>query len=329
MPVGSGPDVSSRVNGACPGDARDIELSLTDADRFGAVFDKYFAEIHGYAARRVGSDAADDIAAEVFLTAFRVRHRFDPGRGTVKAWLYGIVTNHLSAYRRQEQRAYRAMARAGVPESEEGHAGRVVDQVAAEGMRPALLVALAYLLQTVPAIMEMPVTSAVRAALYRMLADLPGTENLGQVKDPAGQQGDAVGYTASYQDCTVDAPAPGNPNGPASTSCTVQQILIIDPVTGLPMAEDLRYTTPPGGQQWTAPDGLFSYEIFGQSYWTNQNPPNPAEPPQVSMQPMILPKSTAPGKDCVTFTNMHGQVTLECPKAVPSHLKSSGAGARR
>jgi RNA polymerase sigma factor (sigma-70 family) len=143
MPVGSGPDVSSRVNGACPGDARDIELSLTDPDRFGAVFDKYFAEIHGYAARRVGSDAADDIAAEVFLTAFRVRHRFDPGRGTVKAWLYGIVTNHLSAYRRQEQRAYRAMARAGVPESEEGHAGRVVDQVAAEGMRPALLVALA------------------------------------------------------------------------------------------------------------------------------------------------------------------------------------------
>jgi hypothetical protein len=190
----------------------------------------------------------------------------------------------------------------------------------------------AYLLQTVPAIMEMPVTSAVRAALYRMLADLPGTENLGQVKDPAGQQGEAVGYTASYQDCTVDAPTPGIPDGPASMSCTVQQILIIDPVTGLPMAEDLRYTTPPGGQQWTAPDGLFSYEIFGQSYWTNQNPPKPANPPQVSMQPMIQPKSTlspTPGKDCVTLINMHGKVTFECPKAAPSHPKSSGSGARR
>jgi RNA polymerase sigma-70 factor, ECF subfamily len=143
MPVGSGPDVTGRVPGACPGDARDIELSLTDPDRFGAVFDRHFAEIHGYAARRVGRDAADDIAAETFLTAFRVRHRFDPGRGTVKAWLYGIVTNHLSVYRRQELRAYRAMARAGVPEPEEGHAGRVVEQVAAEGLRPTLLVALA------------------------------------------------------------------------------------------------------------------------------------------------------------------------------------------
>jgi RNA polymerase sigma-70 factor, ECF subfamily len=64
MPVGSGPDVTGRVPGACPGGARDIELSLTDRDRFGAVFDRYFAEIHGYAARRAGRDAADDIAAE-------------------------------------------------------------------------------------------------------------------------------------------------------------------------------------------------------------------------------------------------------------------------
>jgi RNA polymerase sigma-70 factor, ECF subfamily len=143
MPADSGPDVTSRVPGACPGDTRDIELSLTDPDRFGAVFDRYFAEIHGYAVRRVGRDAADDIAAETFLTAFRARHRFDPGRGTVKAWLYGIVTNHLSVYRRQELRAYRAMARVGVPEPEEGHAGRVVEQVAAERLRPALLLALA------------------------------------------------------------------------------------------------------------------------------------------------------------------------------------------
>lgn len=143
MPVGSDPDVTGRVPGARPGDAHDIELSLTDPDRFGAVFDRYFAEIYGYAARRAGRDAADDIAAETFLTAFRVRHRFDPGRGTVKAWLYGIVTNHLSAFRRQELRAYRVMARAGVPEPEEGHASRVVDQVAAQRQRPALFAALA------------------------------------------------------------------------------------------------------------------------------------------------------------------------------------------
>jgi RNA polymerase sigma factor (sigma-70 family) len=143
MPAGPGPDMTRRAPRTNPEDARDIELSVTDPDRFSAVFDRYFAEIHGYAARRVGRDAADDIAAETFLTAFRVRRRFDPRRGTVRSWLYGIVTNHLSVYKRHELRTYRAMARAGVAEPEEGHAGRVVDQVAAGRLRPALLGALA------------------------------------------------------------------------------------------------------------------------------------------------------------------------------------------
>jgi RNA polymerase sigma-70 factor (ECF subfamily) len=126
-----------------PDDARDIELSLRDPAQFGRVFDRYFAEIHGYAAKRAGRDVADDIAAETFLTAFKVRRRFDPGRGTVKAWLYGIVTNHLSAYRRRELRAYRAMARSGLSPPDEGHADRVVERVAAGSLRGLLAKALA------------------------------------------------------------------------------------------------------------------------------------------------------------------------------------------
>jgi len=129
--------------GAQRDDARDIEVSLGDPDRFGVVFDRYFAEIHGYAAKRVGRDAADDIAAETFLTAFRVRGRFDPSRGTVRAWLYGIATNNLSVYRRREVRAYRAMSRTGLSEPEEGHADRVVEQVAAGSLRRMLAGALA------------------------------------------------------------------------------------------------------------------------------------------------------------------------------------------
>lgn len=124
-------------------DARDVELSLCDPARFGAIFDRYFAEIHGYAAKRAGREAADDIAAEAFLTAFRARRRFDPRRGTVKAWLYGIVTNHLSAYRRRELRAYRAMARTGLSAPDEGHADRVVERVAAGSLRAPLAKALA------------------------------------------------------------------------------------------------------------------------------------------------------------------------------------------
>jgi RNA polymerase sigma-70 factor (ECF subfamily) len=143
MPTTAGSDASEPPPGARSGRADSAEPSLADPDDFGAVFDRYFAEIHGYAARRVGRDAAADIAADTFLTAFRLRRRFNPARGTVKAWLYGIATNHLSVHRRSEQRAYRAMARVSVPDQQEGHADAVIDQVAAGAMRPALLRALA------------------------------------------------------------------------------------------------------------------------------------------------------------------------------------------
>jgi RNA polymerase sigma factor (sigma-70 family) len=110
-------------------DAQQVELSLRDPECFGVVFDRYFAEIHGYVARRLGRDAADEVAAETFLAAFRSRQRFDASRGTVRAWLYGIVTNHMSAYHRKEVRAFRALERAGMHGAEEGHADRVAERV--------------------------------------------------------------------------------------------------------------------------------------------------------------------------------------------------------
>jgi len=130
----------------------------------------------------------------------------------------------------------------------------------------------AYLLQAVPPVLQMPVTPAVRSALYRMLAALPGIQSLGTVKDVSGKHGAAVAYAGRYANC-------GNGMSRTAarrvlfTSCTVQQVLVIDPATGLPQAEELRYTQLPPGQKWPAPSGLFSYEIFGRSHWTNHNRP--------------------------------------------------------
>ncbi|HEX4091435.1 MAG TPA: hypothetical protein VHZ33_22205 [Trebonia sp.] len=136
----------------------------------------------------------------------------------------------------------------------------------------------AFLLDGVIApILEMPVTPAVRAALYEMLASMPGIQSLGEVTDPAGRQGEAVAYTAKYADCGQATTRAANgyaTGGPVFSSCTTQEILIIDPATGLPLAEELRYAGLPPGQQWTAPDQLFSYEIFGPSHWTNANRPS-------------------------------------------------------
>lgn len=134
----------------------------------------------------------------------------------------------------------------------------------------------AYLLQAVPPVLQMPVTPAVRSALYRMLAAIPGIQSLGTVKDVSGKPGAAVAYTGKYANCGNGIPLNNraSPDRMLFTSCTVQQILVIDPETGLPRAEELRYTQVPSGQKWPAPGGLFSYETFGRSYWTNHDRPN-------------------------------------------------------
>ena len=136
--------------------------------------------------------------------------------------------------------------------------------------------ATSYLFQTVPAVLEMPVTPAVRAALYRLLAGLPGVRSLGTVTDVAGQQGVAVAHTEKYTGCgrQIGLTSTETTSGAMFSWCTVQQILIIGPGDGMPLAEELRYTQLPPGQHWSAPDGLFSYEVFGTPYWTGRDRPN-------------------------------------------------------
>src|ERR671915_2470160 len=69
-----------------------LARSGSDPDHFAGIYDRYFGEVYRYVAGRLGRDVADDLAAETFLVAFRKRHRFDPARGSVRPWLYGIAT---------------------------------------------------------------------------------------------------------------------------------------------------------------------------------------------------------------------------------------------
>jgi hypothetical protein len=71
-------------------DATLIERSWTEPERFEEVFDRYYAEIHGYVSNRLGSSLADDVASETFLIAFDRRQRYDvahptPGRGCMES----------------------------------------------------------------------------------------------------------------------------------------------------------------------------------------------------------------------------------------------------
>jgi RNA polymerase sigma-70 factor (ECF subfamily) len=123
-----------------PSDAAVIVASRDDPERFSEIFDRYFGEIHRYVASRVGSAPADDVAAETFLTAFTLRHRYDADRPQARAWLYGIATNLVRRHRRSEGRARRLFGRAA---AEGDHADRVAEMVSAQGMQPRLARGLA------------------------------------------------------------------------------------------------------------------------------------------------------------------------------------------
>jgi RNA polymerase sigma-70 factor (ECF subfamily) len=133
--------------GEQPHDAELIRRSLRVPEQFALLFDRYAAQLHRYAARRLGSSAADDIVAETFLAAFRRRDRYDLGRGCARPWLYGIATTLIARQRRGEVRLYRALARTGLDPLVEPVDEQVVSRVAAQAQQRALAEALAQLAQ--------------------------------------------------------------------------------------------------------------------------------------------------------------------------------------
>lgn len=137
------PDVTAAVDDTAARDAAVIRESRDIPERFGAIFDAYFAEIHAYVARRIGPENARDLAAETFLAAFRKRDRYDQARASVRTWLYGFATNLVGKHRRTELRALRALGRVAPEAAAEGHEDRIAGRVAAESLRGRLAGALA------------------------------------------------------------------------------------------------------------------------------------------------------------------------------------------
>ncbi|QKG24551.1 RNA polymerase sigma factor [Actinomadura verrucosospora] len=129
-PPDVGPDVRN--------DGQVIERSWREPERFGEIFDAYFAEIHRYVARRLDADAADDIAAETFHVAFRRRATFEVSRDSARPWLYGIASNLIAKHRRAERRRLRALGRLGRDRAAGGHDERVAAQVSAEQVKGRL-----------------------------------------------------------------------------------------------------------------------------------------------------------------------------------------------
>ena len=126
-------------------DAAVIGQSLADPERFAAIFERYFGQIHRYLAGRIGGRIADDLAAETFVVAFAQRQRYDLDRDCARPWLYGIATNLAGSHWRQEQRRYRALARLDTRLVSPSDEDVIADRVSASAAGPALAAALAAL----------------------------------------------------------------------------------------------------------------------------------------------------------------------------------------
>ena len=126
-------------------DAEIIRRMHSDPEAFATVFDRYYPAIHAYAARRLGRDLADDVAAEVFLVAFDQFQRYDTTQASARPWLFGIASNLIAGHRRAEARRYRAIAGGvtGGDEHGDGHADRVAVRLDAQALRGRLAAALA------------------------------------------------------------------------------------------------------------------------------------------------------------------------------------------
>ena len=126
-------------------DAATTSSSSKDAERFTALFDSHFAPIHRFLYRRVGRDAADELAAETFAVAFRRRHSYDPARAGVRPWLFGIATNLVRHHVRGERRRLLAYARTGVDPVFQLDMEAVDSRVDAGALGPRLALGLASL----------------------------------------------------------------------------------------------------------------------------------------------------------------------------------------
>ena len=82
-----------------------------DSARFRAIFESEFDAIVGYAARRLDDPTeAPDVAADVFVIAWRRLHDVPPGP-EARLWLYGVARNVLLNHTRSARRRGRLVER--------------------------------------------------------------------------------------------------------------------------------------------------------------------------------------------------------------------------
>jgi RNA polymerase sigma factor (sigma-70 family) len=141
------PGVRDLVSAADIGDARDRDLlrriGLRDEEAFRALFRSYAPTARALALRILRQPfLADEIVQEAFLTLWDAPGRYDPGRGSVRAWLMTTVHHRAVDLVRREEAHRRRAEGALVEPAPEDPADQAVEAVGLPEERTAVRAAL-------------------------------------------------------------------------------------------------------------------------------------------------------------------------------------------
>lgn len=92
-------------------DADLVARSVGEPSAFARLYERHGPAVLRYVARRVGPVAAEDLAAEVFVRAFRGRAGCRCERGSALPWLLGVANHVIADHRRVERRRLQTLER--------------------------------------------------------------------------------------------------------------------------------------------------------------------------------------------------------------------------
>jgi RNA polymerase sigma-70 factor, ECF subfamily len=89
-----------------------VHRIASDPDALEELYRRHVRAVLGYVTRRIGNPTeAADVVAAVFLEVVQSARRFEPSRGSPRAWIFGIAANLVAAHGRRRAVESRALER--------------------------------------------------------------------------------------------------------------------------------------------------------------------------------------------------------------------------
>jgi RNA polymerase sigma factor (sigma-70 family) len=132
--VGRSPG-TARPQAAWPGTDEDVSAAFTQGRPEGLplAYERFGPLVYTLALRSLGAGPdAEDVTQQVFVSAWRSRDTYEPGRGSLGGWLVAIARNKIADVlreRRRENRVLRQVAQRAAVTVLEVPSDRVVDRL--------------------------------------------------------------------------------------------------------------------------------------------------------------------------------------------------------